>query len=119
MVESTRGFINAWNKGKSITEWRYYIGGLQFDAAEFNCQVRAHRAIENSCDRALDMIFSNDDCRVRICMGAGAQNFAVLRRSALSLVKQDKSTRNSLNTKRRQAGWSADYLETLVGVKPR
>lgn len=42
MLESTREFINAREKGNSSTEWRYYISSLQLDAAEFNRQVRAH-----------------------------------------------------------------------------
>ena len=70
MVESTRELINGREKGKSRTEWCYYISSLQLDAAEFNCQVRAHWAIENSCRWVMDMTFAEDDCRVRAGDGA-------------------------------------------------
>src|SRR5438552_11269543 len=36
----------------------------------------------------LDVAFREDDCRIRI--GEAAQNFAVLRRMALNLLKNDK-----------------------------
>ena len=115
MVESTREFINGREKGKSSTEWRYYISSLQLEAGEFNRQIRAHWAIENSCHWVMDMTFAEDDCRIRV--GDGAQNFAILRRIALNLIKQEKSTKTSVNIKRLQAGWSTDYLETLLGLQ--
>lgn len=115
MVESTREFINGRDKGKSSTEWRYYISSHQLDASEFNRKIRAHWSIENSCHWVLDMSFDEDDCRIRV--GHGAQNFAILRRIALNLLKQEKSTKTSLNIKRLQAGWSTDYLQTLLGLQ--
>ena len=63
----------------------------------------------------MDMTFAEDDCRIRV--GDGAQNFAILRRIALNLIKQEKSTKTSVNIKRLQAGWSTDYLETLLGLQ--
>lgn len=116
MVESTREFINGRDKGKSSTEWRYYISSHQLNASEFNRKVRAHWSIENSCHWVLDMTFDEDDCRIRV--GHGTQNFAILRRIALNLLKQEKSTKTSLNIKRLQAGWSTDYLQTLLGLQP-
>ena len=115
MVESTREFINGQDKGKISTEWRYYISSHQFDASEFNCKIRAHWSIENSCHWVLDMSFREDDCRIRV--GNGAQNFAILRRIALNLIKKEKSTKTSFNVKRLQAGWSTEYLETLLGLQ--
>ena len=93
----------------------YYISSLQLEAGEFNRQIRAHWAIENSCHWVMDMTFAEDDCRIRV--GDGAQNFAILRRIALNLIKQEKSTKTSVNIKRLQAGWSTDYLETLLGLQ--
>ena len=116
MIESKREFINGRDKGKSSTEWRYYISSLQLEAAEFNRQVRAHLAIDKlSLDNRY--AFAEDDCRIRV--GDGTQNFAILRRIAVNLIKQEKSTETSFNIKRRQAGWSTDYLETLLGLPPR
>ena len=63
----------------------------------------------------MDMTFTEDECRVRV--GDGTQNFAILRRIALNLIKQEKSTKTSVNIKRLQASRSTDYLETLLGFQ--
>ena len=117
MVESTRETVQGRNKGVPRTQWRYYISSRRLDANEFNRHIRAHWGIENNCHWVLDVAFGEDDCRLRV--GHGAQNFAILRRISLNLLKQEKSTRTSLNIKRLQAGWSTDYLETLLGLQPR
>jgi predicted transposase YbfD/YdcC len=116
MVESTREVINGRGLGESSTEWRYYISNLALDARQFNANVRTHWSIENSCHWVLDMAFNEDDCRIR--MGDGAENFAILRRIALNLVKQEKSSKTSVNIKRQKAGWSTDYLQLLLGLQP-
>ena len=115
MVQSTREAVNGKNKGDKTTEWRYYISSLALDASEFNAKVRAHWSIENSCHWVLDMAFDEDDCRIRA--GHGAQNFAILRRIALNLIKQEKSSKTSVNIKRLKAGWSTDYLQVLLGLR--
>ena len=116
MVESTREAINGKKKGERSTEWRYYISSLQVNPSEFNAKVRTHWGIENSCHWVLDMAFGEDDCRIRV--GDGAQNFAILRRIALNLIKQEKSGKTSVNIKRLKAGWSTDYLQNLLGLRP-
>jgi predicted transposase YbfD/YdcC len=93
-----------------------YRSSLQAGAADFNAKVRAHWAIENSCHWVLDVTFNEDACRIR--RGDGAQNFAILRRIALNLVKQDKSGKSSVRTRRLKAGWSIDYLQKLLGLRP-
>ena len=116
MIESTREAFGGRNKGERSTEWRYYVSSLQADAAEFNAKVRAHWGIENSCHWVLDVTFNEDDCRIR--RGDGAQNFAILRRIALNLIKQEKSGKHSVRLKRLKAGWSIDYLQKLLGLHP-
>ena len=64
----------------------------------------------------LDVTFNEDDCRIR--RGDGAQNFAILRRIALNLIKQEKSAKASVRLKRLKAGWSIDYLQKLLGLHP-
>ncbi|GAC1509117.1 MAG: hypothetical protein NVS1B6_16360 [Steroidobacteraceae bacterium] len=78
--------------------------------------MRARWGIVNSCHWVLDMTFQEDDCRIRC--GDGAQNFAILRRITLNLVKQDKLGKSSVRTKRLKAGWSIDYLQKLLGLRP-
>lgn len=62
----------------------------------------------------LDVAFREDDCRVRI--GEAAQNFAVLRRIALNLLKNDKTAKLGVASKRLKAGWNVDYLCKLLGL---
>ena len=116
MIESTREAVNGKKKGERSTEWRYYISSLQAQASAFNAKVRAHWGIENSCHWVLDVCFDEDDCRIR--RGDGAHNFAILRRIALNLVKQEKSDKSSVRLKRLRAGWSTDYLQKLLGLHP-
>ena len=118
MIESTREAINGKKKGERSTEWRYYISSLRLGASAFNAKVRAHWGIENSCHWVLDMAFAEDDCRIRK-KGDGAQNFAILRRIALNLIKQHKADKKTrVHIKRLKAGWSTDYLQTLLGLRP-
>jgi predicted transposase YbfD/YdcC len=116
MVESTREIINGKNKGECSTERRYYISSLPAKPKLLNQRVRAHWSIENSLHWVLDVAFDEDDCRIRV--GEGTQNFAILRRIALNLLKQDKSTKVGVATKRLKAGWDTKYLEKLLGLHP-
>ncbi len=113
-VHSTREVVNGKGKGESSVEWRYYISSLALSADAFNTAIRAHWGIENSCHWVLDMTFREDDCRIRV--GDGAQNFAILRRIALNLIKQERSGKSSVSIKRQRAGWSTAYLEKLLGL---
>ena len=117
MIESTREMVNGRAKGECTTEWRYYISSLELDAAEFNHRVRAHWAIENNFHWVLDVAFNEDACRVR--RDHGAQNFAILRRIAVNLLKQERSAKVGVKNKRLQAGWSTRYLEIVLGLKAR
>jgi predicted transposase YbfD/YdcC len=116
MIESTREFINGLRKGESSTERRYYISSAAFDACEFNRRIRQHWHIENQCHWVLDVVFGEDDCRLHV--GHGAQNFAILRRIVLNLIKQDKATKASTRRKWNRLNWSADYLQSLLGLVP-
>jgi predicted transposase YbfD/YdcC len=115
-VHSTREAVNGKAKGERSVECRYYISTLALSADAFNAAIRAHWGIENSCHWVLDMAFGEDDCRIRT--GDGAQNFAILRRICLNLIKQERSGKSSLRIKRQRAAWSTAYLEKLLGLTP-
>ena len=59
-----------------------------------------------------DMSFGEDRSRIR--KGHADANFAVVRRMALSLLKNERSQRVGVKTKRLTAGWNDDYLEQVL-----
>jgi predicted transposase YbfD/YdcC len=65
-------------------------------------------AIENKLHSKLDLAFSEDDSRKRT--GYGAQNFAILKKIALNLLKNDNSTKMGVKSRRLKAAWSNNYL---------
>jgi predicted transposase YbfD/YdcC len=99
--------------GKTETEIRYYITSLEPDATRLNCSIRQHWGIENKLHWVLDVGFGEDLDRKRA--GHAAQNYSVLNRIALNLLKQDKTSKRGIHGKRLKAGWDNDYLLHLLG----
>jgi predicted transposase YbfD/YdcC len=100
--------------GKESVEVRYYISSLSVDVKRFAHAVRSHWGIENSCHWTLDVIYREDESRLR--ERALRENFAWLRRLTLSLLKQHPG-KGSIAKKRRACGWSDKFLmETLTGI---
>jgi predicted transposase YbfD/YdcC len=97
---------------KTETETRYYITSLKPDAARLNRAIRQHWGIENKLHWVLDVGFGEDLDRKRA--GHAAQNFSVLNRIALNLLKQDKTSKRGVHGKRLKAGWDNDYLLQLL-----
>lgn len=101
--------------GKTEQETRYYISSLRPDAARLNGLIRQHWGIENKLHWVLDVAFNEDHSRKRV--GHAAQNFSVLNRIALNLLKQDKTCKVGIHGKRLQAAWDHPYLLKLLGVE--
>ena len=108
--------INERTIGEQTTsETRYFISSLSCDVLEFSRAVRSHWSIENSLHWRLDVVFHEDDSRQRI--GHSARAFSQIRRIALSLLNQEKTTQKSLRAKRKKAARNPDYLlKVLTGV---
>ena len=96
------------------TETRYYISSVLQDAMFFNNAIRSHWAIENSCHWVLDVQFREDESRKR--KGQSAENFAIIRRIALNLLKQKPLRRLGIANKRLVAGWDHDFLLSLLNI---
>jgi predicted transposase YbfD/YdcC len=92
---------------------RYFISSLPPDARRLLACVRQHWSIENSCHWTLDVVFREDDSRVRT--GSAPRNFALLRRLALNLLKQD-TAKGSLNQKRFRAALDDAYLAQILAT---
>lgn len=102
--------------GKETGEVQCYISSLTRNVKRFARAVRGHWGIENTCHWSLDMTFREDESRAR--ERNVAENLSWLRRFALGLLKQHPDQKTSLVMKRRQCGWSTDFLaEVLFGVK--
>jgi predicted transposase YbfD/YdcC len=100
--------------GKETVEIRYYISSLAVSVKKFAHAVRSHWAIENTCHWSLDLIYREDESRIR--EKQMRENFSWLNRLTLSLLKQHPG-RESLVMKRRSCGWSDDFLlEVLTGA---
>jgi predicted transposase YbfD/YdcC len=100
--------------GKETIETRYYISSLPVGVKQFAHAVRSHWSIENVCHWTLDMIFREDESRLRD--QCARVNLAWLNRLALSLLKQHPR-RDSIAMKRRSCGWNDDFLlEVLTGL---
>jgi len=101
--------------GETGTEVRYFIGSLRASARRYGAALRGHWRIENCCHWHLDVTFGEDASRVR--GRRGAENLAVVRRAALSLLKRHPA-RQSIKCKRLAAALDTDFLEeTLRGAE--
>jgi len=106
-VESER-FI-----GEEMTvETRYYQSGLPNDAKLRNEAIRSHWAVESSRHWVLDVTFDED--RSRIKKENAPENFGLLRRLALCLLKKDTTARRSIKGKRLKAAWDDGYLLRIL-----
>lgn len=106
--------ISSLRDGKETVGIRYYIMSRLLSASEFAEAVRAHWSIENNCHWQLDVTFSEDQCRVR--SGHADENLSSVRRTALGLLKADKSAKCGVKNKRLKAGWDDAYmLKVLCG----
>jgi len=98
--------------GKRCYEQRYYILSKKLSAKRFAAAVRSHWSIENRLHWQLDVTFQEDQSRLR--RGHADANFSILRRTALSLLKNNHSLKVGVKNKRLAAGWDDDYLEQVL-----
>jgi predicted transposase YbfD/YdcC len=109
-VKSTRE-----EKGKTTIETRFYISSLPAVAENLGQVIRLHWAVENKLHWHLDITFNEDKSKIR--SGNGAENFSLLKRCVLNLIKADTTKKDSINQKRKEAAYSEEYRLHLLGVK--
>jgi predicted transposase YbfD/YdcC len=102
-------------EGKETSETRYFISSLEVRVKQFARAIRSHWGIENGCHWSLDMIYRDDESRIR--EPNLRENFAWLNRFTLSLLKQHPDKKQSTVMKRRSCGWSEEFLlEVITGA---
>jgi predicted transposase YbfD/YdcC len=120
-------------KDRCRFETRYYISSATLNAQAAANAVRAHWGIENQLHWVLDVVFNEDQSRLR--KGHGAKNMAVVRHFAINLTRDAvepvrprsglsrKTTKprapqkTSIKLRRKFAGWDNAYLETILAAK--
>jgi len=106
MLESSREV-----GGKTEQETRFYITSLVLLAHLLGPVVRSHWSVENSLHWVMDMIFRDDECRVRT--DHAPANFAAIKHMAQNLLR-NAAGKSSLRSRRKAAGWDDNFLASLV-----
>jgi predicted transposase YbfD/YdcC len=97
--------------GETTLEARYFIGSRKASAKIYGRALRNHWRIENTLHWQLDVSFGED--KNRVSRRHGAENLALVRRLALSLLKQHPDKR-SIACKRLAAALNPAFLEEIV-----
>ena len=108
MVESTREIGDRIER-----ETRFYITSLVLAAHLIGPVIRSHWAVENSLHWVLDMVFRDDECRVR--KDHAPANFTTLKHMAHNLIRLAPG-KDSLRLKRKVAAWDDEFLVSLVAA---
>lgn len=99
--------------GKTTTALSYSIYSQEeMKAEEYGKGKRAHWGIENSLHWVLDIGFREDESRIRA--GNAAENVNVLRHIGTNLLKQEKSCRMGIASKRKKCGYDQEYLNKVL-----
>ena len=108
MIESIREIND-----KIERETRFYVTSLVLLADQLGPIIRSHWAVENSLHWVMDMVFRDDECRVRT--DHAPANFTTLKHMATNLLRRAPS-KDSLRARRKVAAWDDDFLATLIAA---
>ena len=108
VVDSIRDFGD-----KIERETRFYITSLVLLAHLIGPIVRSHWAIENSLHWVMDMIFRDDECRVRT--EHAPANFTTIKHMALNLIRKAPG-KDSMRLRRKVAAWDDEFLASLIAA---
>jgi len=106
MVESIREIGD-----KTERETRFYITSLVLVASLIGPLIRDHWSVENSLHWVLDMIFRDDECRLRT--DHAPANFTTIKHMALNLIRRAPG-KDSMRLKRKVAAWDDDFLARVI-----
>ena len=93
------------------TDTRFFISSLPADAERLAEAVRGHWGIENRLHWVMDVVFRDDDCRIR--KKNAPANFAAVKNMATNLLRNAPG-KLSLKSKRHLAAWNQDFLAQAI-----
>jgi predicted transposase YbfD/YdcC len=102
-----------WEGDKETFEVAHYICSRAGSAEELGSASRAHWGIENGLHWVLDVIFREDDCRLKD--RTAAENLGMMRRVIASLLRQDRS-KGSVSGKLLRAAWDDEFRLHLLNL---
>ena len=94
-------------------ETGFYITSLVLPANRLGPIVRSHWSVENGLHWVMDMIFRDDECRIRT--DHAPANFTTLKHMAHNLIRKAPG-KNSLRLRRKVAAWDDDFLASLIAA---
>jgi len=100
-----------WQDDKMSFERRYFSSSIDADAHVFSHTVRRHWDIENKLHWRLEVVFREDNSRIR--KGHSATIMATVRHLCLNLLQQETS-RLSIKKKQRKAAWDDGFRTKLL-----
>ena len=100
--------------GVSSEHTRYFITSLPADPYLFAKAVRSHWGIENSLHWVMDVVFRDDERRIR--KKHGPANFVTLKHITHNMLKVLPG-KKSMRVKRKLAGWDDAFLTSVLMVK--
>ena len=104
--EELKGFFDTMKSLDNHIKFTFITGVSKFS------QVSLFSALNN----LTDITMSEDYAKVLGYTGNLAENFSLLQRLTLVLLKQETSLKKSLPKKRERAGWNNEYLMKVLGV---
>jgi predicted transposase YbfD/YdcC len=102
-----------WDGDRETFEVAHYICSRRGSAAELGSATRGHWGIENGLHWVLDVIFREDDSRLKD--RTAAENLGMLRRVIVSLLRQDPS-KGSVSGKVLRAAWDDAFRLHLLNL---
>ncbi len=96
---------------KTRHEMRFYISSLNVEAEPMAVYIRDHWGVENGLHWVMDMVFRDDECRIR--KDSAPANFATIKHMASNILRSAKG-KQSLRQKRHAAAWDEDFLFNMI-----
>jgi len=97
---------------KTEAEIRYFLSSSTEEPDVLAKAIRRHWQVENNLHWVLDVTFNEDHCRIRD--RNAAQNFSLLRKIAINLVRRHQTSKASLKGRRKMAAWDNQYMEQVL-----